>query len=324
MQVTAEDLHLLVLRLDLNTFAPGVFPHAAYFNHSCRPSACVFVIDDDDVSDQDDDGDDEEEEEEEVHGDDDGTVLLEVRAIAPVKTGEQVFISYLSEAQLCLPADQRKRHLSTTYRFNCTCSRCSEPEPYLTAVKAHCTHCSTTMMGHEVDGGYACALCKSALLVEADASSLCDEITATISSLKQAGDEKQATALTALHSRVALTLAPTHWAMKVLRSYHVQILWRLIMAHRADREKTSIVLAWLREYISAETDNLACLTACLTQYDYALSNSHERISQGSHGILSIAEDEPGVVDVHALQLVGDSIKNHYAAVAHIRQVTGWH
>ena len=38
------ELQLLALRLDRNTFAPGLFPAAAYVNHSCGPNAFGYVL----------------------------------------------------------------------------------------------------------------------------------------------------------------------------------------------------------------------------------------------------------------------------------------
>ncbi len=46
--VSSDDLLLLNLRIDLNSFDAGVFPLASFCNHSCLPNAFGFIVDPED------------------------------------------------------------------------------------------------------------------------------------------------------------------------------------------------------------------------------------------------------------------------------------
>ena len=119
--VTTEELQLLQMRMDLNTFAEGLFPLASFFNHACRPNCAVTVKPCGDKEDG--------------NGDEGGTGgdgmegmegmgKIIVRAVADVPKGTMMCISYLSPLPLYQPAQRRRAHLLETYRFECGCSAC--------------------------------------------------------------------------------------------------------------------------------------------------------------------------------------------------------
>eukprot|EP00045_Choanoeca_perplexa_P008117 m.74428 g.74428 ORF g.74428 m.74428 type:complete len:391 (-) comp14360_c0_seq1:153-1325(-) len=93
----------LAAKLNENSFDHGLYPFASYLNHSCKPNCCTSTP-------------------APVPG---SVVLLQVRTVAPIQSGEQLCISYLDGAQLALPMDQRQAQLAAAYRFTCSCIRCT-------------------------------------------------------------------------------------------------------------------------------------------------------------------------------------------------------
>jgi hypothetical protein len=51
-------------------------------------------------------------------------MAYELRAICPIKKGEQIFISYIDPLQ---PRSDRRKRLQSSYRFACKCTCCSLP-----------------------------------------------------------------------------------------------------------------------------------------------------------------------------------------------------
>lgn len=118
--VDADQIQLLLHRLDHNCFDSGLFPLACFFNHSCRPNC------------------------EGVAGEDCpdtglGQDFFEVKAVAHLQPGEQLCISYLPDTTLYLPTAQRQEMLWNSYAFRCQCSRCLEgPNPTLDGLLGLC------------------------------------------------------------------------------------------------------------------------------------------------------------------------------------------
>ena len=89
---TQRNMHAVV-NLAGNALGHGLYPKASLFNHSCRPN-CVVSFD--------------------------GPVLV-VRAIQPVKAGEELTIAYV---ELYAPREVRRQELREKKGFYCTCWRC--------------------------------------------------------------------------------------------------------------------------------------------------------------------------------------------------------
>lgn len=96
---------LTVFQLDLNSFnlttalydriGLWLHPYTALINHSCDYNATVGF---------------------------DGEEAF-VKAIRPIKTNEQIFISYIDTTT---PSDVRRKELSERYFFDCNCSKCTK------------------------------------------------------------------------------------------------------------------------------------------------------------------------------------------------------
>ncbi|KAF8346577.1 SET domain-containing protein [Amanita rubescens] len=76
----------------------GVCLNLSRVNHSCSPNAtCRWILKD---------------------------IMFELRALRPIKKGEQIFISYI---YLLQSRSDRQEHLQSSYAFACTCPSCSLP-----------------------------------------------------------------------------------------------------------------------------------------------------------------------------------------------------
>ncbi|CAJ1365689.1 unnamed protein product [Effrenium voratum] len=87
---------------ELSSELSGLWPLAAFVNHSCRPNVNFTFVGD----------------------------LLLCRATRKMKAGEELFASYV---RLDRPLRQRRSELSATYEFHCTCARCILEEAFLDA-----------------------------------------------------------------------------------------------------------------------------------------------------------------------------------------------
>jgi len=101
-ELSVDELHLLMLKLDHNALAPGLFPLASLFNHSCSANCAGFLNDDD---------------------------LYEVRTIAPVSASDQLTLNYLEEKHWYRPTSHRQKVLASRWHFTCACKRCSATTP---------------------------------------------------------------------------------------------------------------------------------------------------------------------------------------------------
>ena len=92
--MSVDALLLTVLRLDINTFAYGLYPLATRFNHSCRPNACAVPLPDPHCI-------------EVVQARPRRRSVVQVVTLADIGAGEEVCLSYLGSTALALPVDQR-------------------------------------------------------------------------------------------------------------------------------------------------------------------------------------------------------------------------
>jgi hypothetical protein len=84
-------------------------PMASLANHSCTPNAAIMF---------------------------DGRHMA-LRALDPIKMGEQIFISYIEITQT---RAERRQELSDRYFFTCHCAKCDQDDgPYQTFLKSHLT-----------------------------------------------------------------------------------------------------------------------------------------------------------------------------------------
>ena len=97
--LNVDDLLELMIKFDRNGFVAGIFPLAAYFNHSCRPNC--------------------------AHHYNERTKMYEIRTIEDISPGTELTICYLAETRWHLPTDQRRKLLYTRYHFHCLCRRCN-------------------------------------------------------------------------------------------------------------------------------------------------------------------------------------------------------
>ncbi|KJA18991.1 hypothetical protein HYPSUDRAFT_168621 [Hypholoma sublateritium FD-334 SS-4] len=87
--------------LMLNPDVAGVGLRASRFNHSCAPNAC--------------------------HALNPITNKLEMRALDPIREGEEIFITYnSSEITPQTPREKRQAELRKRYHFTCACSMCKQ------------------------------------------------------------------------------------------------------------------------------------------------------------------------------------------------------
>ncbi|CAE8723254.1 unnamed protein product [Polarella glacialis] len=109
--VSHEEIWRLLRIVECNTFGVNsesggslveLLPGLSRLNHSCLPNALRGP------------------------GSEAGTV--EVRAVRPVATGEELSISYLDEEQLLSPRARRRARLSGRWQFRCGCERCVGPD----------------------------------------------------------------------------------------------------------------------------------------------------------------------------------------------------
>merc|ERR1719247_4077976 len=49
----------------------------------------------------------------------------ELICLRPIKAGEEIHVSYITEGELAKPAAQRQIHFSENWEFACSCRRCS-------------------------------------------------------------------------------------------------------------------------------------------------------------------------------------------------------
>ncbi|CAE7491951.1 MCTP1 [Symbiodinium sp. CCMP2592] len=137
-------LFLRVLRvngIEVPDGRTGLYATACRANHSCLPRARLSV-------------------------DADGGVRIV--ALTSISAGEEVTVSYLSESDLLEPSSIRRKLLSQTWGFLCTCQRCTMPDDRRTYT---CPSCRDGLIGFrsryvqlggataELDGWAACAAC---------------------------------------------------------------------------------------------------------------------------------------------------------------------
>lgn len=137
-------LFLRVLRvngIEVPDGRTGLYATACRANHSCLPRARLSV-------------------------DADGRVRIV--ALTSILAGEEVTVSYLSESDLLEPSSIRRKLLSQTWGFLCTCQRCTMPDDRRTYT---CPSCRDGLIGFrsryvqlggataELDGWAACAAC---------------------------------------------------------------------------------------------------------------------------------------------------------------------
>ncbi|CAE7863192.1 Mctp1 [Symbiodinium microadriaticum] len=137
-------LFLRVLRvngIEVPDGRTGLYATACRANHSCLPRARLSV-------------------------DADGGVRIV--ALTSIRVGEEVTVSYLSESDLLEPSSIRRKLLSQTWGFLCTCQRCTMPDDRRTYT---CPSCREGRIGFrsqyvqlggataELDGWAACAAC---------------------------------------------------------------------------------------------------------------------------------------------------------------------
>ena len=96
--LSVDDLLELMIKFDRNGFVAGIFPLAAYFNHSCRPNC--------------------------AHHYNERTKMYEIRTVEDISPGTKLTICYLAETRWYLPTDQRRKLLKDRYDFHCMCRRC--------------------------------------------------------------------------------------------------------------------------------------------------------------------------------------------------------
>lgn len=119
----AEDMLKLLVKFHRNGFTAGVFPLAAYFNHSCTPNC--------------------------AHHYNPVSRMYEVRTIEDIRDeGTELTISYLAEARWYLPTDQRRTILQGQYGFHCMCRRCNRSS----------AQCTKSILAAEL--GSECARCQ--------------------------------------------------------------------------------------------------------------------------------------------------------------------
>lgn len=116
---TDEYLAHLFIRIQTNYFQAGFLingidhPHTILFrntsklNHSCNANCTNDVL---------------------SEGNDLTTLKFynQIKAIQPIKKGEEITISYLSDIQLMCSIDMRHKILLEKFNFVCKCSRCSQ------------------------------------------------------------------------------------------------------------------------------------------------------------------------------------------------------
>ncbi|CAH0520496.1 unnamed protein product [Peronospora belbahrii] len=76
----------------------GCFPLAAMINHSCDPNCAITFVS--------------------------KTLDMEIRAMKPIKSGEEITQTYVD---IALPRRERQQRLQRKYHFCCKCARCSQP-----------------------------------------------------------------------------------------------------------------------------------------------------------------------------------------------------
>ena len=115
-----ESLMRLLMQLRLNAFPTevagthglGVFPAAAYLNHSCAPNASLHCVTAAGLS---------------GTSDEDGSLAIPTlvcRALRPIVFGEEVCISYLGGATMYEATQRRRDLLQQNWGFQCHCVRC--------------------------------------------------------------------------------------------------------------------------------------------------------------------------------------------------------
>ncbi|CAE7744234.1 SET5, partial [Symbiodinium pilosum] len=144
-------LFLRVLRVNGVEVPDGrtaLYATACRANHSCLPRARLSV-------------------------EADGRVRLV--ALTPIRAGDEVTVSYLSESDLLEPSSIRRKLLRQTWGFLCSCQRCTQPDDRRSYL---CPSCCSGMIGFqsrhvqlgaataELDGWAACANCGKVMEAE--------------------------------------------------------------------------------------------------------------------------------------------------------------
>jgi len=124
-------LHVLAVNgVSLPDARRGLFATSSRANHSCRPNAAFCVRE---------------------------SGELALLAISEIDEGEEITVSYLSEADLLVPRSRRQRMLRN-WGFECDCSRCSADFDDVRSMR--CGECGFGELRCEHGGGYqACTAC---------------------------------------------------------------------------------------------------------------------------------------------------------------------
>ncbi|KAL1667185.1 hypothetical protein GGF50DRAFT_49164 [Schizophyllum commune] len=109
------DTNALAIELDVPTVGPNpelsthraIFMQASRINHSCSPNAKWEW--------------------------DRKTLALTLRAVRPIRAGEEITINYVDVA---LPRAERRARLRATYHFDCHCPACARDDPRSDAARA--------------------------------------------------------------------------------------------------------------------------------------------------------------------------------------------
>lgn len=114
-----DELHRGILAIEMNIFSGGhVFATASRINHSCFPNVVSVAAKD----------------------------CRTVRALRPIKEGEEVLSSYLGK-ELLLPTEIRRHHLWRSKCFWCDCRRCMARTDEMRAIP--CKRCAEATFGHD-------------------------------------------------------------------------------------------------------------------------------------------------------------------------------
>lgn len=121
----------------------GLYPLAARANHNCRPNAAHCVT---------------------------RAGHLRFVALAPVRKGEEMAVSYLPDADLLRPGARRRKLLALSWDCQCNCSRCKDPDDARSLACPACGtgrvtfHSSFTVLGAaftEISRWTSCGQCGS-------------------------------------------------------------------------------------------------------------------------------------------------------------------
>eukprot|EP00041_Stephanoeca_diplocostata_P028180 m.789444 g.789444 ORF g.789444 m.789444 type:complete len:500 (+) comp23323_c0_seq17:302-1801(+) len=318
---TREELILLLLRINCNTFDMGLFPLASFFNHSCLPTCQGFRVQD------------------AASG-----TMMEVRTLCDIAAGEALTISYLGDMDLCLPSDQRNEKLFNMHDFRCGCTRCLHLDDTLecalcpTCKGAICKYYVTGLAGiagndmEEVrlkiqsDDFYKCEIpyrnskpCHALLgsnvvdtVIEtafrivsqlpsemsSGSSELCEGPNATSQPSVPLCTASTVNTVRAALCDVAHLLPVQHWIMNIaaLRLSH---MFDADVEERDPQQQAAsqaVRLKYPFERIAAAYVRLQGALHCMRASDYAVSNSYERLGEAWQSVATMLRDTPDLVE----------------------------